>query len=332
MLRVLLTRRPDWTVFTVSCVVSIVLMLLPGTAQVRVVWFLQHTILAPVEAGADAVERGISVYWENQKLRKRVTELQIEADAREGQRAENVRLKRLLDLRDEAPRDLVAARVVGRSLDRLGGSLTIDKGSSDGIARDDAVVTPDGLVGRVDRTTAHGARVLTLLHRECSVAVRLSRSRVDGILEWQFGDRPLLDLLYVPSQEDVKRGDLVLTSGLGGIFPSGIRVGTVRRVGLAENGLMKTVSIRPAVQFEGLQEVLVFLPGGKGIFPALAAEPAATDSAGAVAPADSAKGAPAPGPPAAEAKPGGPVLPPRGASAQATPAKPGSPAPPRVSR
>ncbi len=329
MLRVLLTRRPDWTVFTVACAVSIVLMLLPGGAQVRVVWFLQHTILAPVEAGADAVERGVSVYWENQKLRKRVTELQIEADAREGQRAENVRLKRLLELHEEAPHDLIAARVVGRSLDRLGGSLTIDKGSADGIARDDAVVTPDGLVGRVDRTTAHSARVLTLLHRECSVAVRLSRSRVDGILEWQFGEQPLLDLLYVPSQEDVKRGDVVLTSGLGGIFPSGIRVGSVRRVGLAENGLMKTVSIRPAVRFEGLQEVLVFLPGGKGVFPALAAEPAPGDSANAAAAAraDSTKGAPAAGPPAPGSGPPGPAAPGTGATA-----KTGGPAPPRASR
>ncbi len=293
MLRVLLTRRPDWTVFTVACILSIGLMLLPGGAQVRVVWFLQHTLLAPVEAGADAIERGVSVYWENQKLRKRITELQFEADARETQRAENVRLKRLLDLREEAPRDLIAARVVGRSLDRLGGSLTISKGSADGVSADAAVVTPEGLVGRVERTTPHGARVLTLLHRECSVAVRLERSHVDGVVQWQFGEQPLLDLLYVPSQEDVKPGDLVVTSGIGGLFPGGIRVGTVQRVGLAENGLMKSVSIRPAVRFQGLQEVLVFIPGGKGVFPVAPPEPTQpADSTGAAAPDSASPGAP----------------------------------------
>ena len=295
MLRTLLTRRPDWTVFTVACVLSIGLMLLPGGAQVRVVWFLQHTILAPLEAGTDAVERGISVYWENQKLRKRVTELQIEVDARESQRAENVRLKRLLGLREEAPHDLIAARVVGRSLDRLGGSLTLDKGSADGVSADAAVVTPEGLVGRVERVTKHGARVLTLLHRECSVAVRLQRSHVDGVIQWQFGDQPLLDLLYVPSQEDVKRGDLLVTSGLGGLFPGGILVGAVQRVGLAENGLMKSVAIRPSVRFQGLQEVLVFLPGGKGVFPAVATEPpAAADSTAAAPSAPAPERAPAP--------------------------------------
>ncbi|HEY7727266.1 MAG TPA: rod shape-determining protein MreC [Candidatus Eisenbacteria bacterium] len=281
MLRSLLTRRPDWTVFTAACALSIVLMLLPGSAQVRVAWFLQHVVLAPVSVGVDAAERGISVYWENQKLRRRVLELRMEVDALRSLRDENVRLTRLLDLRTTAPKDFLAARVVGRSLDRLGGSLTIDRGAEDGLESDAAVVTPDGLVGRVERLALRGARVLTLLHRDCAVAVRLERSRVQGVVQWQYGDQPVLELLYVPSQEDVKPGDRVETSGLGGLFPAGIRVGTVARVGLAENGLMKTVAIRPAVSFERLEQVLVFLPGARGVYPEVAAEPAPADSTAA---------------------------------------------------
>lgn len=289
MLRFLLTRRPDWTVFTAACALSIVLMLLPGAAQMRVAWFLQHVVLAPVSATVDAADRGISVYWENQKLRKRLAELRMEVDALRSMGDENARLTRLLSLRTSAPRDFLAARVVGRSLDRLGGSLTIDRGVLDGIESDAAVVTPDGLVGRVERLAPHSARVLTLLHRDCSVAVRLERSRVQGVVQWQYGDLPVLELLYVPFQEDVKPGDLVVTSGLGGLFPSGIRVGVVGRVGMAENGLMKSISIRPAVRFERLEEVLVFVPGAKGVYPEIAAEPAPADST-AAAPADSAGG------------------------------------------
>jgi rod shape-determining protein MreC len=282
MLRALLTRKPDWTVFTAACVLSIVLMLLPGGAQVRVAWFLQHIVLAPVEASVNAVEGLVSVHWENQKLRKRLAELRMEADALRAEREENLRLKRLLDLRGEAPRDLVAARVVGRSLDRLGGSLTIDKGTDDGIGPDVAVLTPEGLVGRVERAAPRWSRVLTLLHRDCAVAVRLERSRVQGVVQWQFGDRPQLDLLYVSSQEDVKPGDVVATSGMGGLFPEGIRVGTVARVGLAEDRLMKSVTIEPSVSFQRLGEVLVFLPGAKGVFPREAyAPPAAADTTGA---------------------------------------------------
>jgi rod shape-determining protein MreC len=288
MLRSILTRRPDWTVFTAACVLSIVLMLLPLGAQMRVAWFLQHVVLAPVSLTVDAAERGVSIYWENQKLRKRLAELRMEVDALRSMREDNVRLTRLLSLHTLAPKDLLPARVVGRSLDRLGGSLTIDRGAEDGVEPDAAVVTPDGLVGRVERLTPHGGRVLTLLHRDCSVAVRLERSRVQGVVQWQYGEQPVLELLYIPSQEDVKPGDLVVTSGLGGLFPAGIRVGTVQRVGMAENGLMKSVSVRPAVSFDRLEEVLVFLPGSRGVYPVI---PPPADTSGA-APADSGAAAP----------------------------------------
>jgi rod shape-determining protein MreC len=297
MLRSLLTRRPEWTVFTAACIISVVLMLLPGVAQIRVAWFVQHVVLAPVSVTVDAAERGVSVYWENQKLRKRLAELRLEVDALRSMRDENIRLTRLLDLRTLQPKDFIAARVVGRSLDRLGGSLTLDRGALDGIEPDAAVVTPDGLVGRVERLSPHGARVLTLLHRDCSVAVRLERSRVQGVVQWQYGDLPTLELLYVPFQEDVKPGDLVVTSGLGGLFPAGVRVGTVARVGMAENGLMKSISVRPAVRFDRLEEVLVFLGGPRGVYPEPPVPPAAPESTAAAADSGAAAppGAPAPG-------------------------------------
>jgi rod shape-determining protein MreC len=154
--------------------------------------------------------------------------------------------------------------VTARSLDRLGGSLTIDKGSAEGVLPNRAVITPDGLVGRVERVGRHEARVLTLLHPDCAVAVRAERSRVEGVLQWEFGENTSLSLLYVSSQEDVKPGDWIVTSGLGGIFPRGVRVGTVTRVGLADNGLMKDVQVRPSVNFRSLEEVLVYLPAGAG--------------------------------------------------------------------
>src|SRR6185312_1203357 len=164
---------------------------------------------------------------------------------------------------------LLASSVVGRSLDRLGGSLTIDKGIADGIEPGRAILTPDGLVGRVERATQHQARILTLLHRDCAVAARIDRSRIDGVMQWEFGTQPVLNLSYVSSQEDVKVGDIVVTSGLGGMFPAGIRIGTVSRVGLDANGLMKEISVRPAVDFRSLEETLVYLPSAlRGSVPA----------------------------------------------------------------
>src|SRR6267378_2658275 len=280
MFRLLFARRADWAALTIACVLSLTLMLLGRGQQARAAWFVQHTVLAPVEAIVGWIDAGVGVYWEDQKLKKRLAQVQVEADAMRSERLENARLRRLLALSQENPSDLTAARVTARSLDRLGGSLTIDKGSKDGVLPNRAVITPEGLVGRVERATSHEARVLTLLHRDCAVAVRVGRSRVDGVLQWEFGERPVLSLLYVSSQQDVKSGDWVLTSGLGGIFPEGVRVGTVTRVGHAENGLMKEVQVKPAVDFRSLEEVLVYMPAGAGRGPRMpAVESTAPDSA-----------------------------------------------------
>src|SRR5437773_10969646 len=106
--------------------------------------------------------------------------MQMEADAMRAERVENARLRGLLHLSQENPSDLASARVVARSHDRLGDSLTIDKGEKDGILPNRVVLTPVGLGGRVDRSTSHEARVHTLLHRDRPVAVRSGRSRGDG--------------------------------------------------------------------------------------------------------------------------------------------------------
>jgi len=284
MLRYLFARRTDWTVFVLACLASLTLMLLGPKSQARAAWFLQHTLLAPAELVMGWVDRGISTYSENDRLRDKATRLTIQLDEARAEREENERLRRLLHLTGRHPYELLAANVVGRSLDRLGGSLALDKGASDGIAPNRAIVTPDGLVGRVERTTRHSARVLTLLHRDCAVAARIQRSRVDGVVRWEFGDRAALDLLYISSQEDVVKGDLVVTSGLGGIFPAGVRIGTVEKVGLEPNGLTKEIVIRPAVDFRTLEEVLVYAPTGKGsalpadFYPPDSAEVARADS------------------------------------------------------
>jgi rod shape-determining protein MreC len=281
MFRLLFARRADWAAFTIACVLSLSLMTLGRGQQARAIWFVQHTLLAPVNAIVGWVDAGVGLYWEDQKLRKHLAQVQIEADAMRSERLENARLRRLLALSQENPNELTAARVTARSLDRLGGSITIDKGSKDGVLPNRAVITPEGLIGRVEQAEPHEARVLTLLHHDCAVAVRVGRSRVDGVLQWEFGERPILNLLYVSSQEDVKVGDLVLTSGLGGIFPEGVRVGVVSRVGIAENGLMKEVQVKPAVDFRSLEEVLVYMPAGAGRGPRMpAVETSAPDSAG----------------------------------------------------
>src|SRR5678816_2727651 len=98
MFKFLFARRGDWAAFTIACVLSLTLMSLGRGQQERAVWFLQHTVLAPVNAVLGWVDAGVGVYWENQKLKKRLAQIQIEVDAMRTDRVENARLRRVLAL------------------------------------------------------------------------------------------------------------------------------------------------------------------------------------------------------------------------------------------
>src|SRR5437016_13266173 len=115
MFRLLFARRADWAAFTVACVLSLTLMSLGRGPQARAVWFVQHTLLAPVNAVVGWLDAGVGVYWENQKLKKRLAQMQMEEDAMRAERVENARLRGLLHLSQENPSDLASARVVARS-------------------------------------------------------------------------------------------------------------------------------------------------------------------------------------------------------------------------
>ena len=152
MFRLLFERRADWAAFTIACVLSLSLMTLGRGQQARAIWFVQHTLLAPVNAIVGWVDAGVGLYWEDQKLRKRLAQVQIEADAMRSERLENARLRRLLALSQENPSELTAARVTARSLDRLGGSITIDKIEAHAESRSAAGKTANGFVMRMPKS------------------------------------------------------------------------------------------------------------------------------------------------------------------------------------
>src|ERR1700741_419444 len=109
MLRYFLARLADWTVFVVACILSLSLMLLDRSGQARAAWVLQHTLLAPVTAVVGWWDRGVGLYWDNERLRARLTRMQIDLDEATTERAENERLRDLLHLAERHPFELIAA-------------------------------------------------------------------------------------------------------------------------------------------------------------------------------------------------------------------------------
>jgi len=132
--------------------------------------------------------------------------------------------------------------------------VTIDKGSTEDLSTDMAVISPAGVVGRVILPSRRASKVQLLIDRNAAAGALIERTRVQGVVIGA-GDGPLR-MQYVPNTADVKTGDLVVTSGIDGIYPKGFVIGTVERAERG-GGAYYDISVRPAVDFTRLEEVLV---------------------------------------------------------------------------
>lgn len=228
-------------------------------------------VLTPVQRGVSAVVGGVGEAWrgwtfhretyvENRRLEERVHQLEAQLQARAVRAQEAERLRELLSLQKAVPLDTVAAEVVGREGVPWFRSLTIDKGEAEGVALDSPVMSPTGVVGRVFAVGPHAARVQVLLDRDSGAGVLVERSRVPGVVSGQVSGQSSgaedLVLEYVPERSDVAVGDVVVTSGVDGIYPKGLVVGRVRYVGKG-SGLFRDIRVQPSAGFDRLEEVLV---------------------------------------------------------------------------
>jgi rod shape-determining protein MreC len=165
-------------------------------------------------------------------------------------------LERLLDLRDSSKLDTIAAEIVAAGATPDFRTLTIDKGNREGVKADMAVIAPAGVVGRVVLTSTRAAKVQLLIDRNAAVGALVERSRSQGVILGGGDERLHLD--YVSEVADVIVGDLVVTSGIDGIYPKGYLIGRVDSVEKSGSAY-KTITVRPAVDFTSLEEVLVVL-------------------------------------------------------------------------
>jgi rod shape-determining protein MreC len=226
-------------------------------------------ILAPLESGATTVFNkiaGITGYFtgygelikERDDLQKKVAELTKEIDLLREEQLENVRLKKLLVMKEDMAQQwqMTAANVIGRDINNWYHSIIIDRGSSDGLKKDMVVINYDGLVGRIISVSKNTAEVLLLLDRDCATGALVQLSRASGIIEGT-GSEEYLRMVHLPHDAEVRENQLVLTSGLGGVFPAGLRIGFITEIIVEPNGLMKQAQVKPFVDFEHLEEVLV---------------------------------------------------------------------------
>jgi len=168
---------------------------------------------------------------------------------------ENRQLRGLLALRDRLPAGALAAEVTGRHAVPWLGLLTIDKGTRDGVAPRMVALAPAGVVGAVMTASSHSAQLLPLTDPACGIGAMLARTKVPGVLK---GDRDgRCRLVYLPGTADVRPGDLVVTSGLGGIFPAGFPLGQVISVTSDRTLSSRAAVVQPAVELAAVTMVVL---------------------------------------------------------------------------
>jgi rod shape-determining protein MreC len=201
-----------------------------------------------------------TLYEQNKMLRNEVEQLRgINLQANEAL-AENERLRKMIGYQQAAHQfDMVAARVIGRESDTWSRMIVIDRGTMNGIANDMPVVTPQGLVGRVVEAGMNSSKVQLILDPRSSVGtiVQRAESRVTGIVQGDMDNPTMPQMVNIPKNADVVEGDVIVTSGFGGIYPKGIIVGLVSSLKNDDGGLLKIGILESAVDFQKLEDVQV---------------------------------------------------------------------------
>ncbi len=224
--------------------------------------------MSPVNGVISRINGGITGIWndyvdlvgvrkENRKLREDVKSLNSRLIENREAFLANERLKKLLELKDSLPVPSLAASVIGEDGTPWFKTIMIDRGEADGLKEGMPVIAANGVIGQLVKVVAHSSRVLLITDHASGVAALIQRSRARGVVKGKGGGTCTLE--FSLADEDVKVGDTVVTSGIGGIFPKGLNIGEVTMVKKGEYGIFQTVEVRPAVNLARLEEVLVLL-------------------------------------------------------------------------
>jgi len=219
---------------------------------------------AEAQRGISAVVDSATGWWrnylalqtafdDNMRLRQELSRTKIALQQEHSIAQQSRTFAELLGLRAQLHLATVAASVIAGSASADFRILTVDKGTTDGLGSDMAVIVPDGVVGRVIMPGIRAARVQLLVDRSAAVGAMVERTRVQGIAE---GTGSNMLLSYVTAGADVVAGDVVVTSGNDGIYPKGFVIGQIESVE-RDAGSFGDIALRPAVDFSSVEAVLV---------------------------------------------------------------------------
>lgn len=205
-----------------------------------------------------------NVKRENQELREKNAELENKLVEYNRMKDENTQLRSMFDYsQDNQNYNYLGCNIVGYSGGNISNGYIIDKGTNDGLKKDMIIITSVGLVGKITKADTNFSIVQTIMNENIAVAAMVESTRqTTGILQGGVNSKneKLVTLSNIPMDSEIKEGDVILTSGLGGMYPKEIRIGEVISIDIDSVGLMKKALVRPYVDFDKLDGVFVVVP------------------------------------------------------------------------
>ena len=256
-------RRETLLHLIILVLLSFLLLIFPQKIKTDISTFIFRFTYGPFYAFSNQIKELEGVREENKRLHQKVMELSLRNFWLNEEHLENQRLRELLGFRSQLEHKVIPAEVLAKEPNRRLFSVLINKGFQEGVKRNMPVVNMHGLVGKIVHASAHSAVVQLMIDPSFRASAIDQRSRVAGIIKPGSGFTLHLD--NVPLAEDVKAGDFVISSGLGGIFPPGIKIGVVTAVESEEAfskenrsfGIFKMIQVMPSVDFSSLEELFV---------------------------------------------------------------------------
>jgi rod shape-determining protein MreC len=222
------------------------------------VQYVFHRMTQPIARTASWIRNLHQLQDENERLQREVVTLRNQIMLLQEAQIENETLRRHLDFKSAVPNwQQLSAEVIGRDPNNMMQYLIIDRGTADGVAVGMPVLVNEGLVGRISEAGRNSARVMLITDSSSSVSALIQRSRATGVIQGYPGGELLMR--YIPQDEPVMIGDIVLTAGLGGNFPRRLPIGQVVSVKIQDVAMFQEARIAPAVQLRGLESVVVLL-------------------------------------------------------------------------
>jgi rod shape-determining protein MreC len=224
---------------------------------------VQKTLVAPVDAFSGAWGSYVDlldVREENDRLKHEVAVLEEENLQYREALVAGGHLDRIAGMRDDFEIPMLPSEIVGLDVSPWFRSVLVDRGASHGVRAGYPVITDEGVVGLVTRTSAHAAKTMLLLDRQSAIDGVVQRSRARGVIRGRGTDE--LRFEFVVRGSDVEVGDVVITSGLGGVYPKGLRVGEVTELTDPGGSLIQIAVVKPSVDFGRLEQVFVMMRRG----------------------------------------------------------------------